>query len=181
MSRFRPIQNAQPDTEYATCADFCETLAKNLKPLYLLAFLLTGRHTQAEQCFLATLQDCVSVNCVFKGWERPWSKRCLIINAVRLVFCGPAESGGEPDPWCEVDIESRGCSAVNALTRLAPPLQRFVFVMSVLEGCSEHECALLLGRTPREVVEARTHALRQLSRLNLTFTEAADQNATHDC
>ena len=33
--------------------------------------------------------------------------------------------------------------------------ERFVFVMSVLERYSEHDCALLLGCTRRQVNEAR--------------------------
>jgi len=41
---------------------------------------------------------------------------------------------------------------------------RFVFVMSVLEGYSDHECAILLGAARREVIEARARALKQLGR-----------------
>jgi DNA-directed RNA polymerase specialized sigma24 family protein len=40
---------------------------------------------------------------------------------------------------------------------------RFVFVMSVLEHYSEHDCALLLGCPPREIREGRTRALKELA------------------
>ena len=40
--------------------------------------------------------------------------------------------------------------------------ERFVFTMSVLEHYSEHDCALLLGRSVPEVREARTRALHAL-------------------
>jgi DNA-directed RNA polymerase specialized sigma24 family protein len=40
--------------------------------------------------------------------------------------------------------------------------ERFVFVMSVLEHYSEHDCALLLGCSAREVREARGRALEEL-------------------
>jgi len=145
-----------------------------MKPLYLLAFLLTGRHAVAERCFLATLDDCIRPNRVFKGWERSWSKRCLISNAIHLVFSGPAESGGKPDSWSGVDVESGECSGLNALTGLTPPLQRFVLVMSVLEKYSERECALLLRCALRDVAEARVHGLQQLS----SFNSIADQDST---
>jgi hypothetical protein len=35
--------------------DFCRVLEQELKPLYLLAFLLTANHRTAEQCFVATV------------------------------------------------------------------------------------------------------------------------------
>jgi len=36
--------------DYANRADFCEVFEKEMKPLYLLAFLLTADHKQAELC-----------------------------------------------------------------------------------------------------------------------------------
>jgi DNA-directed RNA polymerase specialized sigma24 family protein len=48
---------------------------------------------------------------------------------------------------------------------------RFVFVMSVLERYSEHECALLLGCTPPDVREARTRALQHISEERRPRTE----------
>ena len=41
--------------------------------------------------------------------------------------------------------------------------ERFVFVMSVLEHYSEHDCALLLGSSVAEVREAHTRALNDLA------------------
>jgi DNA-directed RNA polymerase specialized sigma24 family protein len=48
------------------------------------------------------------------------------------------------------------------VTQLAP-LERFVFVMSVLEGHSPAECSALLGCSMQEVVAARSQAMRQLA------------------
>ena len=42
------------------------------------------------------------------------------------------------------------------------PFERFVFVMSVLEGYSDQGCSVLLGCTPRDVVAARVRAFQQL-------------------
>src|ERR1700757_3428582 len=40
--------------------------------------------------------------------------------------------------------------------------ERFVFIMSILEHYSDHDCALLLGCSPRDILEARARALRKL-------------------
>lgn len=153
----------QPRREYATCDDFCSVLAEDLRPLYLLAFLLTGSHAEAEQCFVATIDDCVGAKSVFKGWERSWSRRCLILNAIRIVFRASADGRGGPPAYGAVEVESQQRFAIIGLIGITPPLQRFVFVMSVLERYSIHECALLLGCTVRDVVEAQVRALTQLS------------------
>src|SRR5271170_2354254 len=68
MDRFRPKQDPRPQPGYATRSDFCESLVHDLQPLYLLAFLLTGSHPEAEQCFMATVEDAFRGNAVFKGW-----------------------------------------------------------------------------------------------------------------
>jgi DNA-directed RNA polymerase specialized sigma24 family protein len=49
------------------------------------------------------------------------------------------------------------------------PFERFVFVMSVLEHYSEHECSILLGCSRRDVIAARTRALQQVE-MQSTFT-----------
>ena len=50
-----------------------------------------------------------------------------------------------------------------AAVTLLEPLERFVFVMTLLEGYSEHECAVFLNRSRSDVVAARTRALQQLA------------------
>jgi DNA-directed RNA polymerase specialized sigma24 family protein len=46
---------------------------------------------------------------------------------------------------------------------LLNPLERFVFVISVLEGYTVPECAALLGASAREVEQARLRALEQIA------------------
>jgi len=180
MYSYRHKPPGQSKSGYATFSRFCGVLIADSRALYLLAFVLTGCHADAERCFLATVGDVVRPNSVFEGWERSWTKRCLIINAIRLVFSAPARISRKPDSWSTVDFDSRACYAVNALTRLSPPLQRFVFVMSVLERYSLRECALLLGQTPREVARARVDALRQLPWLEPALMQSAVRNGTYD-
>lgn len=180
MYSYRHKTPGQSKAGYATSSRFCGLLVADSRPLYLLAFVLTGSHSEAERCFLATVGDVVRAKTVFEGWERSWSKRCLILNAIRLVFSAPTRISGEFESWSRVDLKSRECSTVNALTRLAPPLQRFVFVMSVLEKYSVRECALLLGRTPRDVALARVDAFRQLPWLERAFTISDERNGTYN-
>ena len=47
-------------------------------------------------------------------------------------------------------------SAILAL----PDFERFVYVLSVLEGCTDQQCASLLGVSPQQVEETRLRALR---------------------
>jgi DNA-directed RNA polymerase specialized sigma24 family protein len=171
MYRFRSSKNARCNPGYSTCADFCDNFAKDLQPLYRLAFLLTGGHTAAEQCLAVTIEECAGARSVFKGWERSWTKRCLIINAIRHVFRRQDEGGAKTDASHQLDRQPRRIGAI----RLAQPLLRFVFVMSILEKYSIHECALLLGCTPQDAVEARIRLLRQLADLDLTLSQTAQQ------
>jgi hypothetical protein len=172
MHKSSPNHTAPPRSGYATCADFCGILVKNLRPLYLLAFVLTGNHTEAEQCFVATIDDCIGAKSVFKGWENSWSKRCLIINAIRRVFSTPGES--RPAKRREAKAGSPERLAILGLIRM-PPLHRFVFVMSVLERYTVHECALLLHCPVRNVLEARINALSQLSSFGPQFIKAEER------
>jgi DNA-directed RNA polymerase specialized sigma24 family protein len=45
-----------------------------------------------------------------------------------------------------------------------PIFDRFVFVMSVLEGYSDRDCALLLGCSCADVVDTRVRVFQQISR-----------------
>jgi hypothetical protein len=67
--------------------------------------------------------------------------------------------------FSDIDQHSRspgGHFEIDAVLRLAD-FDRFVFVMSVLEHYSEHDCALLLGRSARDIREGRTRALKELA------------------
>jgi hypothetical protein len=172
MYSFRSKHEIPAHPGYATCSDLCDNLVSDLQHLSVLAFLLTGSHAEAEKCFVTTLDDVVTAKGVFKGWEHSWNKRCLIINAIRHVFRGPVANRVKREDAYESDVNSGHC-AIDSVARLAPPLPRFVFVISVLERYSEHECALLLGRPQRDIREARIHAFWQLSGVTATSQQFA--------
>jgi DNA-directed RNA polymerase specialized sigma24 family protein len=132
-----------------------------MRRLYLLAFLLTANHAHAEQCLLAGMEDALNEHRVFKEWVRPWTRRIVIKNAIRLIAAPSAQAHEQPDRWTEADNESAVCLTISAIAQLAS-FDRIVFVMSVLERYSGWECAALLDRSVREVQRARIRALQQL-------------------
>jgi hypothetical protein len=50
---------------------------------------------------------------------------------------------------------------VCAILELAP-VERFVFVMSVLEHYSDHDCSILLGCARRDIITMRARATQRL-------------------
>src|SRR6266446_3483017 len=78
MLRFRKPKIATFRADYAMRADFCAVFEEDMKPLYLLAFLLTANHKEAEQCFASTVEEAFKKQAVFKEWARTWVKRKLI-------------------------------------------------------------------------------------------------------
>jgi DNA-directed RNA polymerase specialized sigma24 family protein len=155
-SRRSPRQQAN---EYATQGDFQKIFSEDMAGLHLLAYLLTADSSAAEQVFVAGLEDSIHGNPVFRQWARSWSQRAIIKRAIKAVAPSPNEprnaavsvqpQTGKPD----LDL------LVQAIAKLAT-FERFVFVLSVLEGYSVSECATLLACTLQDVVSARSAALK---------------------
>jgi DNA-directed RNA polymerase specialized sigma24 family protein len=152
---------------YATAADFEQIFMEDMSGLYLLAFLLAGSRDGAEKCFVSGVTESVRGYRVFKEWARSWARRTIILSAIRLFEPRRNSETAEPDPATARTIDKLPLESqkeVSAVLQL-PSFERFVFVMSALEGYSDRECSILLGCAPREVTAARTRALRQLGRL----------------
>ena len=151
------------DMEYATAGDFCTIFDKDMKSLYLLSLLLAGDRQKAEQCFVEGLENATSRNRVFKEWARSWARRAIIQNALRIL--NPRPDGGD---WLwDSATMNRGDDILSERAEIRAVLglrtfDRFVFVMSVLEGYSDHDCAILLGCTRQDVLAAKTRALQQI-------------------
>jgi DNA-directed RNA polymerase specialized sigma24 family protein len=63
-----------------------------------------------------------------------------------------AEDGSLP----EVAFQDPRFSAILEL----PDFERFVYVLSVLEGCTDQQCAYLLDVSPQQIEETRLRALQ---------------------
>ncbi|MGO9517463.1 MAG: hypothetical protein ACLPND_10500 [Candidatus Korobacteraceae bacterium] len=155
------IENFPPAaTEYATHTDFCRTFKQDMKSLYLLSLLLTaGRHL-AEQCFVSSLGDCLNMRPVLKEWADSWTRRVVLQNAIRMLkpAVNNADKASQPDLN---SIPSGLNPALQAVVQLSH-FERFVLVMTVLEGYSDHECSLLLRSSKRDVAAAKAKALERL-------------------
>jgi DNA-directed RNA polymerase specialized sigma24 family protein len=146
-------------SQYAERQDFCDTLAREMKQFYLLAFLLTANHKEAEQCFASLVERGYKEN-VLKAWVGSWLRRCLIKEAIRIVFSRSAANEPQRNPWSDTLGEIR--DVVTAVTGLEA-LERFVFVMSMLEGYPTLDCSLLLNCKMGTVIELRAQASRRIA------------------
>lgn len=155
----------QKPPAYASSDDFCRIFEDQMNSLYLLSLLLTADHQKAKQCFVAGLESAREGTPVFREWANTWARRSIIQNAIRVSSLPRSDQNGA----CCASISGFRDGAfpseqpqIVAILEL-PSFERFVFVMSVLEGYSNQECSLLLGCSRREVVAAQTRALQQIA------------------
>ncbi|HKD82974.1 MAG TPA: hypothetical protein VKH81_25015 [Candidatus Angelobacter sp.] len=151
-----PVQRSRA---YASSEDFCAIFRDDVDSLYSLALVLTGSEEVANKAFLAALDDCRYGRAVFQEWARSWSRRSVIKTAIRLL--DPVRSGANGESNAELETVARQLHpSLRWVVRLAR-FERFVFVISVLEGHTARECAALLGTGPGAVEEARASAFHQ--------------------
>jgi DNA-directed RNA polymerase specialized sigma24 family protein len=167
MTKRSSIQVREQEGDlYASHEDFHTIFNEDLKELYQLSFLLTRDPAKAERCLVSGLEDCITGNRVFREWARSWAKRIIVQNAIRELRPRPSQANSPLSGAIFPDVDqlpsgSGGHVEMDALLRLED-FERFVFIMCVLEHYSEHDCALLLDCSAREIREARTRALREL-------------------
>jgi hypothetical protein len=154
-------RKAQVHTQYAAESDFCRIFESDMNRLYLLSLLLTADNESAERCFVGGLEDSKNSNPVFKEWAQSWARRTIIVNAIRAL--GPRLGQTVRIPSSDRGREVKPLPADLAAVTQLPPFERFVFVISVLEGYSDRECSLLLDCSSTDVAKARSRAIQQLS------------------
>jgi len=152
------------NSAYATPADFKQIFTEDVDSLYLLSLLLTGDPESAETCVVDGIGESTKGNHVFREWARTWARRTIVQSAIRLV--DPRKASATASPTIDVarvmdKIPIVLQQEVSAILELAP-LERFVFVMSVLERFSDHDCSILLGYARRDIATVRTCAVRRL-------------------
>jgi hypothetical protein len=165
---------------YATSAEFCRVFEDEMDHLYLLSLLLTANPEVAEKCFVRGLEDSKSGNPVFKEWARSWARRRIITNAIAMIRPRPERgSGGSRDVGSR---EIKGLPPELAAVVSLQAFDRFVFVMSVLEGYPEHDVKLFLGCSNADLIQARARALEQIGALAQPYGKAencTDRAADH--
>jgi hypothetical protein len=148
-------------TPYASSGDFCRIFYKEIDSLYRLSFLLTADCDKAERCVVSGLEDSVEGSPVFKEWARSWARRAIIHNAMRIINPHLMEENTPSNFNRSGKTLVEEQAEIAAILELAP-FERFVFVISVLEHYSDHECSILLGCSRRDVIAARIRALQQI-------------------
>lgn len=160
-------------TSYATVADFRETFTDEMYSLYLLALLLTADNDKAERCFAGAMGEWVQETGVFMEWARSWARGTIIKHAIQMIMPVPEHANG----LSFISLKERVTSAENnpfgAILAL-DAFERFVFVMSILEGRSEQDCAVLLRCSPRDVMIGRVLALKRLASADAAYAQAEE-------
>ena len=149
-------------TPYPTVADFLRTFNEEMHSLYLLSFLLTADHDKAEQCLVAAMGECVEGIGGFMDWARSWIRAAVLKHAIQMIKPAPEHA----DYVSFISLKRLPTPPGNnpfAAILLLDAFERFVFVMSILEGQSDEECAILLRCSRRDVTMARLLALKRQS------------------
>lgn len=161
MSRVRWLgQKAKKRGEYPSKKEFASVFESERAGLQRLALLLTADSKAAKACLISAFRERIASSSVSKEWAFSWTRRMVIRNAINLVMDPGGQSSVNRND--EADRELVALSLDQSLGAFAEPesildlpeLDRFVFVICVLERYSMYDCALLLGRSPRDVTEA---------------------------
>jgi DNA-directed RNA polymerase specialized sigma24 family protein len=159
--RRRLGQKASDRGEYASKEEFASVFESERVGLQKLALLLTANPEAAKQCLIRASRECIASSSVSKEWAVSWTRRMVIRNAISLVvhpggqsFVGTNDDAGDGLIAFSLD-ESLAAIATSESIRGLSEIERFVFVICVLERYSIHDCALLLGKSPREVNAVR--------------------------
>ena len=160
----------QRATSYATVADFLNTLTEELHRLNLLSLLLTADTNKAEHCLVCAMGECVEGNVVFLEWARSWARRAVLKYAIQMIKPLPEHPDSLPFIRSKEPATSTENNPFAAIVALGA-FERFVFVMSVLEGQSDGDCLSLLRCSRREIKIARE--------LVFSFLETIDAGGDH--
>jgi DNA-directed RNA polymerase specialized sigma24 family protein len=158
--------------EYARKEEFVGVFDCERVGLQRLAILLTANSEAAKRCLSRAFQECIASTSVSKEWVVSWTRRMVIRNAISLVM-GP---GGRSFVNTNDDADdgfvafspddSLGVIAASGSILDLPEFERFVFVICVLERYSIHDCALLLGKSRRDINEARQRVGNQVGKID---------------
>jgi len=106
--------------------------------------------------------ECVESIGVPMDWARSWTRAAVLKQAIQMINPAPEHT----DCVSFISLKRAATPAENnpfAAILLLDPFERFVFVMSILEGQSDAECAVLLRCSWRDVMMARVLAVKRQS------------------
>lgn len=148
-----------PLHEVVLTTDCADEFIDKMNCLYLLSFLVTADRTIAETCFSSALQEYLEAQGGFMEWANQEGRRAVIRNAVQVMRPVPKQAYSWSFHTTARSLVSAAHQPFAAITSLSA-FERFVFVMSVLEGFSGEDCAALLNCTQQDVAIGRELAER---------------------
>jgi hypothetical protein len=157
-----PIDFVDQRAPYPTVTEFFRTFNEEMHSLYLLSFLLTADHDQAEQCLVSAIGECEEGIGIFVDWARSWTREAVLKHAIKIIAPAPEHT----DCASLISLKESATPAEDnpfAAILLLDTFERFVFVMSILEGRSDEDCSILLRCSRRDVMIARMLALKRQS------------------
>jgi DNA-directed RNA polymerase specialized sigma24 family protein len=165
--------------EYAGEEEFASAFECEHAGLQRLAFLLTANAEAAGKCVRLAFCQCIASSSVFKGWTLNWARRMIIRNAVSLsLVLGDqplTDRDGDSKDGAIACIPDHSIESILDL----PAFERCAYVICVLERYSTNDCALLLGRSPREINRALDRVrnrLRQNDKSGQRCTASCDES-----
>src|ERR1700739_947203 len=106
-------------------------------------------------------------------WVSSWARRAILKCAIQMIKPVPEH----PDSLPLIRRKGPATSADNnpfAEILALGAFERFVYVMSILEGQTEQDCAVLLRCSRRDVMIARVLALTRLPTTDDAYAQAGE-------
>jgi DNA-directed RNA polymerase specialized sigma24 family protein len=157
--------------EYARKEEFVSLFERERVSLQRLSLLLTANSEAAKQCLIRSFRECIASSSVSKEWILSWTRRMIIRNAISLVIGPESQSFVNTNDDADNGLiaffpdDPLGAIAESESIFDLPEFDRFVFVICVFERYSVQDCALLLGRSPRDINEARQRVGNQVEQI----------------
>jgi hypothetical protein len=155
-------------TAYATGTDCWNILTDEMHRLYLLSFLLTADLDKAEQCFVSGMGEYDEEIGVFMTRMQAWARRTIVERAIRIIMPTPQRADDFSFSPVKGSAASGKTNHFDGIVVLNA-FERFVYVMSVLEGLSDGECSALLKCSRRDVIIARELALERMANTHIPY------------
>lgn len=152
-------RNSRKTTSYATEDDFRLLFSAEISDFFRLSLQLTSNQEKAERCLILAMKDCSRAQTIFIDFARVWARRMISRNAIHLI-----QSDGLETACGSQSTELQNENQRKMAPALGPAeLARLAFVICAVEHLSVQDCALLLGKSPRDVNEAIVRAGSQIT------------------
>lgn len=155
-------QSPSPHSLVPRAAEFAQAWLDDLTNLYLLSFLLTADKVLSEQCFSDAMMEV--------GGSQDWVNGSGKVAVIRRAYQAVRPVPKRVHSWSFVPgarpLLSAAHQPFSTITSLSA-FERFVFVLSTLEGYADEVCAALLECELADIAEGRSLANRLVAALEL--------------